>query len=136
MKKTITILLGMVVIQHCASQMPVSWTYTAKKISNNTYEVRLKANISDGWHLYAQEQSGDFLGNPTKVKFNKHPLVMFSGKTKEIGKLEKTKDPVLEIESGYYSDEVEFVQKVTVKKNARTTVSGMIEFQVCTDEKC
>ena len=136
MKKSIIICLGIFAINNCMAQKPVTWTYSTKKISDKVYEVHLKANIQSGWYLYAQEQSEDFLGNPTSVKFNKHPLILLSGKTTEVGKLEKSKDPVLEIESGYYSDKVDFVQKITLRSNAKTTVSGSIEFQTCTNEKC
>src|SRR5215813_9410501 len=109
MKKFFCICLGIIAITSSRAQQPVTWSYTAKKISGKIYEVHLKANIKDGWHLYAQQQTEDFIGNPTTIKFNKHPLLVLSGKTVEIGKLEKSKDPVLEIESGYYTNAVDFV---------------------------
>jgi hypothetical protein len=114
----------------------VTWSYSAKKISEQVYELHLKANIERGWHIYSQDQGEDFLGNPARIKFNKHPLVELSGKTLEAGTLKKSKDPILEIESAYYAGEVDFIQKITVKNNAKTRVSGSIEFQLCTDEKC
>ena len=136
MKKNFSLCLGILAIHYCVAQNPITWDYSAKKISKNVYEVHLKANIESGWHLYSQKQAEDFLGIPTNVKFARHPLVMFSGKVTEVGELEKSKDPVLNIESAYYSSQVDFVQTVTIGNSARTTVSGSIKFQVCTDEKC
>src|SRR6185503_1046734 len=95
-----------------------------------------KASIDDGWHLYAQRQPDNFIGVPTTITFNKHPLLVFDGKIKEVGKLERMKEPALDIESWQYTNEVDFVQKVTVKNSTKTKVSGSIEFQVCTDEMC
>lgn len=119
------------------AQQPVKWTYEAKKISEKVYEVHLKANIQGGWHLYAQKQPESFIGSPTTIKFNKNPFLIFSGKTEETGKLEKTKEPTLGIEAWQYANEVVFVQSVSLKNNSvKTRISGSIEFQVCTDKKC
>lgn len=136
MKKTICICLGILSMAFSKAQGPVSWTYSATKISGTVYEVRLKASIQDGWHLYAQGQPENFLGIPTTIKFNKHPLVVLNGKPKEIGKLEKATEPTLDIESWQYNDEVVFVQRVQLRNKVRTNISGSIEFQVCTDNKC
>ena len=136
MKKTIGFCLAAMTAITIQAQKPVTWNYSAKKISGKVYEVHLKATIQDGWHLYAQQQPENFIGVPTTIKFNKHPLLFFEGKIKEIGELEKSKEESLDIESWQYNNEVDFVQRVTIKNNARTNISGSIEFQVCTDEMC
>jgi len=136
MKKYFSLCLGILAVSYCMAQYPVTWNYSAKKVSKNVYEIHLKANIQNGWHLYSQKHGEDFLGAPTSVKFNKHPLIAFSGKVTEVGELEKSKDPFLNIESAYYSREVDFVQTVTVRNSVKTTISGSIKFQACTNEKC
>ena len=136
MKKFLSLCPGIFAIYCCMAQNPVTWNYSAKKISKNVYEVHLKAKIQNGWHLYSQKQGEDFLGTPTKVKFAKHPLVVVSGKPEEVGELEKSKDPVLNIESAYYSSEVDFVQTITIHDKIKTTINGSIQFQACTNEKC
>jgi thiol:disulfide interchange protein DsbD len=118
---------------------PVHWTFSATKISANTYEVILSATIDKPWHLYSQ-----FTGKggpiPTAVVIKANPLLQIpSGKATEIGKAEKTLDanfgnppiPVV-----YFSNEVRFVKKVTVKGNVKTNVAGTIEYMVCNDNKC
>lgn len=118
------------------SQTPVSWNCNAKKISDRLYEVNIVATIQNGWHLYSQIQPAEAIAIPTTIKFVKHPLIKLSGKLTEIGKLEKHKEPGLDIEQWQYSDMVQFVQIITVKTNVKTNISGTIEYQVCTDEKC
>ena len=136
MKHYLIVLVGLVVMQVCRAQQPVTWNYSAIKISDQVYELHLKASIEPGWHIYAQQQDEDFIGNPARIKFNKHRLVELSGKTIEDGVLKKSKDKILDIESAYYTGEVDFIQKITLKSNAKTKVKGTIEFQLCTDEKC
>ena len=135
-KKGIGFCLAFVTAITIYAQKPVTWSYTAKKIVDKTYEIRIKAIIQDGWHLYAQAQPENFIGVPTSITFNKHPLLVFDGKIKEVGKLEISKEPSLDIESWQYNKQVDFVQRVVLKNKVKTNISGSIEFQVCTDELC
>ena len=118
------------------SENPVAWTFTSKKVSDNVYEVQLKATIQSGWHLYSQTQPKDAIAQPTVINFNKNPLLEFDGKVKEVGKMEKYTDKELDVSANQYSNTVTFVQKVKLKGKAKTNVTGKLEYQVCTDEKC
>ena len=115
---------------------PVSWSYTSKKIAENTYEIYLTAAIQPGWHLYAQSQPSDAVAQPTLFIFNNNPLLSFDGKVKEVGKLEKFNDEKLGVSANQYSGKVDFVQVVKVKGAAKTNVTGKLEFQTCDDKKC
>ena len=136
LKKSIGFCIAFATVITIYAQKPVSWSYTAKKIVDKTYEIRIKATIQDGWHLYAQAQPENFIGVPTSIKFNKNPLLVFDGKIKEVGRLEISKEPSLDIESWQYNKQVDFVQRVVLKNKVKTNISGSIEFQVCTDELC
>ena len=118
------------------AQSPVSWSFNSKKISEQTYEVHLVANIQSGWHLYSQEQPSDAIAIPTSVSINNNPLLKLDGKVREVGNMEKFTDKNLGISAHQYSNKVDFVQVVKVKSNARTNVSGSVEFQTCDDKKC
>jgi len=115
---------------------PVSWKYAATKIADNTFEVRITANIEPGWHLYSQVQPDDAIAEPTTFSFSKNPLLSIEGKIKEDGKLEKFHDAKLDVSANQYSKQVEFVQVVKVKGSAKTSVSGNVRYQTCNDEKC
>jgi hypothetical protein len=115
---------------------PVTWTFSTKKLSDKSYELHFTADIQKGWHLYSQTQPSDALAIPTTVTINKNPLVKLDGKVKEIGKLEKYKDEIVNATNHQYSGKVDFIQVVKVKSNARTNVTGNVEFQTCDDKKC
>src|SRR5690348_18264095 len=76
-------------------QNPVSWTFTSKKINDNTYELHLTASIQSGWHMYSQTQPDNAVALPTVVTINNNPLFTVEGKAKEVGKMEKYKDEAL-----------------------------------------
>jgi len=118
---------------------PVTWSYEAKKTTPGVYEVVITATVEHPWHIYSQNTGK---GGPiaTQIKFHPNPLVTVkTGKLKEIGKLEKTLDnnfgpPPVQVT--YYSDQVQFVQTVTVKGNVKTNIAGTVEYMVCNDSKC
>jgi thiol:disulfide interchange protein DsbD len=117
-------------------QNPVAWSFSSKKVSEKTFEVHLTANIQSGWHLYSQSQPDDAIAIPTNFSINNNPLLKLDGKIKEVGAMEKYKDKVLGISAHQYSNKVDFVQVVKLKSNARTNISGTVEFQTCDDKKC
>jgi len=130
-----TCIAGLLAITAIA-QKPVTWNYSIKKISDNIYELHLKASIQKGWHVYAQKQPENFIGKATTITFNQHALLKFEGEIKELGQLKKKYEPELDIECWQYNTEVEFVQRVILKNKIKTNVGGNIEFQACTDELC
>jgi hypothetical protein len=118
------------------AQNPVSWSFSAKKVDDKTYEVHMTANIQPGWHLYSQNQPDDAIAIPTGFTINNNPLLKLDGKVKEMGTMEKFHDKKLDVSANQYSNKVDFVQVVKLKANAKTNVTGSVEFQTCNDEKC
>ena len=137
MKKITLTLFSVVITAIAIGQMknPVSWDYAAKKKTANTYEVTLTATVEHPWHIYSQN-TGKGGPVPTTVSFKTNPLVIKSGSVKEIGKLEKVFDKNFNTNVLFYSNQVQFVQTVKVKGNAKTNLSGMIEYMVCDDSQC
>ena len=113
---------------------PVKWTYTAKKVSDKVYDLHMTAVIDNNWHLYAQDAGEG--PEPTSFTFSINPLVKLDGKVKEIGKLEKAFDPNFNSTLKYYSNRVDFVQRVKLKSSAATLVKGTVSYMVCDDRKC
>ncbi len=114
---------------------PVNWSYEAKKKAAGTYEIIATAQVDEPWHIYSQN-TGKGGPIPTKFSFKKNPLVTVDGKTKEVGKLEKVYDKNFKTDVLFYSDKVQFVQTVKVKGNAKTNISGTVEYMVCDDTQC
>ena len=75
MRKFSLLLLSIMLVTLSFAQIkdPVDWTYSAKKINATTYELRLKAKIEDGWHLYSQN-TPDGGPIPTTISFKKNTL--------------------------------------------------------------
>jgi hypothetical protein len=111
-----------------------SFSFTATK-KGADYEVIIKATIEKPWHIYSQTTpAGGPL--PTKISFNKNPLITIVGKAKEVGKLEKIHDKNFGVDVLYFSNTVSFVQLVKVKAGVKTNITGTIEYMVCDDEQC
>jgi len=138
MKRTIFFTLVFVLVSNLlnAQLNPVSWTFTAKKISDKTYELHLTATMQSGWHLFSQVQPEDAVAIPTGFKLNSKPLVTLDGKIKEVGKMEKFHDAKLDISANQYAEKVDFVQVVKLKSNVKTSITGSVEYQTCDDKKC
>jgi hypothetical protein len=115
---------------------PISWTFSAKKISDNTYELQMKASIQTNWHLYSQVQPEDAVAMPTTFVLSPNPLFTLEGKIKEIGKMEKYTDKILKVSANQYSNTVTFTQVVKLKGKAKTSITGTVEYQTCDDQKC
>jgi thiol:disulfide interchange protein DsbD len=116
------------------STKQVKWTWSAKKIADKTYEVHLSATIGGDYHMYAQN-GGDGPVS-TSFTFTKNPLLVLTGKPKEVGKMTKKFEDAFKSEVRYYEKEVDFVQVVKLKGNAKTSLAGKVEFMVCNDRQC
>ena len=109
---------------------PISWTFTTVKTGDKMYDLKMVATIQDKWHLYSQTQPEDAVIIPTTFVFNANPLLKLEGKIQEQGKMEKFTDKSLGISANQY------VQKIKLKANAKTKLTGTVEYQTCDDKKC
>ena len=117
------------------AQDPYSWKFKAKKIGDKTYEVHFTAKVDQPWHIYSQEtpEGGPV---PTKFTLKKNPLLIVTGKVKEVGEPHRRREEVFGIDVVYYEDSVDFVQTVTLKANVKVSLGGNIEFMICNDHEC
>jgi thiol:disulfide interchange protein DsbD len=118
-----------------AAQQKPSWTFSAKKLAGNQYELHMTATPPAGWHIYSQNtpEGGPI---PTSFTFNNNALVTLSGKVKETGKTVKYFDKNFKVNVIYFEGKVDFVQVVTVKGKIKTNVSGEVESMICNDRTC
>ena len=113
----------------------VQWKFESKKLTEKKYEVKLIAMVKNPWHIYSTT-TPDGGPLPTKISFTKNPLTALDGNVKEVGKLETHFEDVFDVDTKYFNNKVEFVQVVNVKGNAKTNLSGKLEYQTCDDQKC
>jgi len=137
MKQCLSLFIAMLITGASFAQIknPVKWAFTAKKINATTYEVHLAASLESGWHIYSQTTPE---GGPvaTAISFAKNPLLTISGQPKEVGKLEQKHEPLFGVDVKQFSKTVDFVQTVTIKGKAKTSVTGSVEFMTCNDREC
>ncbi len=119
-----------------AQKDPVHFAYRAEKIDGKTYAIHITANMEDGWHIYSQTQPKQHISQPTKIVFNSNPLFVCKGNVSESGDKERYEDKVADIIQYQYGGKVEFVQTLTMRSTAKTTISGAITYQACTEEMC
>ncbi len=128
------ILLGTAAVQGQIVQDPTTWRYEVKKLQDNNYELIFHLNLEDGWHIWALEPGGDGLQFPPSFNFDKNEHVRLNGTVQEKGSsVTGTMDGVDGIVT-YFHGKVTYRQQVAVSAN--TTIKGMHEYQVCTDEMC
>ncbi|QKJ32851.1 hypothetical protein HQ865_24870 [Mucilaginibacter mali] len=114
---------------------PAHWAYGLKKLTGNISEVHLKCTIDEGWHIYAQKQTDEFIGTKTKIGFTKTPGLTLIGTPVEVGKREKYTVKEVGITNYEYAGTVDFVQKATIKTGIKE-LKGTITYQTCTHDHC
>lgn len=137
MKKTIVLGYSLVVLSTLVSgqSLPGQWSFNAKKITATKYEIHYSLKIDAPWHVYSQF-TPDGGPVPTSFTINKNPLLITDSKPKEVGKLKLKHEEVFGIDVKYFEETVDFVQKVKLKSNANTAITGVIEFMLCNDKQC
>jgi thiol:disulfide interchange protein DsbD len=119
---------------HAQVENPIQWTFTAQKTGDKQFDVHLTATLQNKWHVYAQDAGEGPV--PTLITFAPNPLVQLDGIVKETGKLESVFDKNFNSTLRFYSNKVDFVQKVKIKSSASTVLKGTISYMVCNDRKC
>ena len=135
MKRFFIAVVFMVFFTAVNAQQKLTWSYTAKSLGNNKYELRLTATPPPGWHIYSM-LTPDGGPIPTTFKFNQNALLSLQGKVKEKGKVVTYYDKNFKVDVKYFEGEAQFVQLVTVKGKIKTNISGEIESMICNDRTC
>lgn len=112
---------------------PVKWTVASKKLNSKEAIVYVKATIQNGWHIYSQNIKD---GGPIATSFNFAKAADYAlvGKTAE-PKPKMKHEEVFKMDVGYFTNEVIFQQKVSLKKGT-VTVKGTVEWQACDASQC
>lgn len=112
---------------------PVKWSFSSKKLTANTYELRFKASIDNRWHLYSQDIP---MAPPaTTFHFVKDSSYQRIDTVMEIGNVIQEFDKNFNMELKYYADSTLFIQKVKLN-SAGTTIKGTLNFMCCDDTQC
>jgi thiol:disulfide interchange protein len=136
MRKSIILALFLLISLNGISQIwePVSWEFSYESKGNNEYELVLKAIVEENSHIYAMNlpEGGPI---PTSIQFSESSDYALIGKPFEVGVREDVYDEGFEMEIAYFSNEVEFRQKIK-GNSASFIVNGIVTFMACDDSRC
>jgi thiol:disulfide interchange protein DsbD len=137
MKKIITLLSVIWITVSAAAQIqdPVDWSYSVKKVSADTYTFTATANIEGDWHIYSQT-TGKGGPVPTKINFNKNPLITVVGTTKETGQVKQVYDELFKTTVRFIGETATYTQTIKVRGGVKTNISGFVAYMVCDDRQC
>ena len=137
MKKIFSILAVLCITFTVSAQIqdPVDWSYSVKKVSSDTYTFTATANIEGDWHIYSQT-TGKGGPVPTKINFNKNPLVTIVGATKEVGKVKQVYDDLFKTTVRFIGETATYTQTLKVRGGVKTNISGFVAYMVCDDRQC
>ena len=131
----IVVILFVTVQSFAQIQKPVTWNFSAERLSATSYEIHLTATLKEGWHIYSQSTPD---GGPvaTNITFSKNPLVTIKDKTSEVGKMETKHETLFGVDVKQFENKVDFVQVIHLKTAVKTNISGIIESMACNDTQC
>ena len=136
MKKIFIAIVLLILFNATNAQQKISWNFVAKKLTGNTYELRMTATPPMGWHIYSQK-TPDGGPIPTEFKFTNNALVVVeTSKPKEVGKMVTYFDKNFKVDVKYFEGKVAFIKTVTVKGKIKTNISGTVESMICNDRTC
>ncbi|QLE02554.1 thioredoxin family protein [Galbibacter sp. BG1] len=137
MRNLLVVLLVLVTF-FSQAQDAVKWNTSVEKISDTEYELIIKADITEHWHLYAQNQplGEDASIIPTVFTFEREgdgfELIGATEEQEPITEL----DPIFEEELSYFDGSVTFMQRVEITDPTLKGIIGLVEYQACDDERC
>ncbi|NNC83025.1 MAG: hypothetical protein HKN79_05565 [Flavobacteriales bacterium] len=117
---------------------PVDWTFSAAPVegSDSQYDITLRAEIDEHWHLYSQNLESDFGPVPTTFTFaDSSGGFTLIGETQE-GEPLVSYDPNFDMDLSYFEGTADFVQRIEMDESNSGFVEGMLTFMVCDDSKC
>lgn len=119
------LLIGSVATFAQAPEATAKWSVSSKAVSDNVFELTLKANIEDGWHIYTIDNAY----NPIVIDFADSPEYSLEGTLNQV------------TEPTEFKGEKVFFDSVTITQLVRLTgseamVTGEVSWSGCDDRFC
>lgn len=114
---------------------PVNWSTTIEKISDTEFDLVIKANIDDSWHLYSQEldEGGPIATTFTFTESEDYTLV--GTPTEEEG--HAAPEPAFDnMMVKYFENSAVFKQRIKIRNIKISEIIGEVGYMVCNDTQC
>ncbi len=105
--------------------------------ADETFQVRVRADIDDNWHLYSVDIGSDKGPFPTKFT-SESDEIRIDGTVGESAP-ERAYDPNFEVELGWHSGQAAFTIPLVYRgqnSTGETLIDLAVEYQVCDDNIC
>jgi len=109
---------------------PVKWATEWEKISETEYELIIKADIYEGWHVYSQytAEGGSLPSKFTFIKAGEDYELI--GKTAESETVTEYSD-VFEVDETFFKENAVFTQRIRLLKPETNQIDVNLFYQVC-----
>ncbi len=127
---SIALLFSSLIIFAQNDDEPVKWSREWRKISDLEYELIMKADIFDGWHVYSQytAEGGSF---PSEFTYLKEGVDFeLIGKTEESETYTAYSD-IFEINETFFKDKAVFTQRLKLLNPSVRQIDVNLIYQVC-----
>ncbi len=113
---------------------PVKWEITYLSAASGTGEIKLKALLEDGWHIYSQKPSADG-PIPTYFTYELPAGVSLSDTTME-SKVESVYSEAFKATVYSFAKEAAFSQKIKFTQKPYGEITVKVEYMACNDKMC
>lgn len=115
----------------------IKWKFYSVQTDSLNFEIHLRGELDEGWHIFSQYPHPDGIAIPTKITLYDNPVMTVLDSTSELGRLLVHRDSESGITERYYKERVLFITPVSVKDTKTPiAVKGSVHYQLCTSEKC
>ena len=109
---------------------PYTLTTEVKPVDDHTYDLIIKGTLEKDWHLYTPSSDPDGSSPMTIQWHGAGTDYELAGKPKEIG-AHKAYNDIFGVTETFWSDKVELVQRIKVKKPGLKKITATVDAQVC-----
>lgn len=126
-------ILAFVILGLRPTKDPARWTSKVTSLNGTqVVELRLEADIDEGWHMYSSDNNSEYSPIPARISFTSPAAYKLLGKLVSIN-AEKLYEPHLGVKTELFRKRAILLQKVKLLKPSKH-INGVIEYMACTDE--
>lgn len=134
MKKSLTLLVMLLMTAVVAVQAQVSFSVSYKRVNPTTIDIVFTGSAQPGWHIYSTN-IGE--GGPTPASFGVDKIkgAKLKGGLKAGPGAKTMMDPIFEMKVSYFEGHATFTQRVELL-DTDYELKGYLKYGACNDENC
>lgn len=115
-------------------QVTAEWSYEVNNLGNGEFEIRMIADLAEGYHTYSQFMEIGAGPYVTWIQFDENENLEI-GEASEEGSYTEY-DPVWEMDVTQFAGQAIFIQNVKLAGDLPQIVTGKITYQTCNEGQC